>query len=177
MTRRKFTTSGAVPTLPMLSSSADAGRALGASASLDAVSSAFVHARVRVTRHLRELTDAHEQALAFEMEVATQHLAAAAADLTAAMHAVAARKARLEMQVRAMRYECLALREVIADLFTTCLRPSGESASTPWPNAVCLADSYPWLRRSLEHCAAVIADMLARCGSDTDKNIEPREVP
>ena len=66
------------------------------------------------------------------------------------------RKALLKARVQGALYECRALRESVADLFEACLRRETPEHSAAWPNGRSPAESYPWLRRSLEGYATMI---------------------
>ena len=121
----------------------------------------FVHMRLRLQQGIRALNEAHEQGLALDMAIAAEDLEAAAVALAASVRALVARKASVEAQVQTALYECDALHDVIADLFEACLRPSSPRASPGRPQDLSPTESYPWLRRCLEHYAALIERTLS----------------
>ena len=70
------------------------------------------------------------------------------------------RRAHVDAQVQNALYEARALREWIADLFETFLRPEPPDPSSVWPDGRPLPESYPWLRLRLESCNALIKHTL-----------------
>ena len=122
---------------------------------------AFVYARLQLQQHIRALTEASEQGFALDMAIAAEQLEAAARELAANIRSLIARKARLEAQVQMALYECRALQETIAALFEACLRPASPRTASAWPDPLSPAESYPWLRRSLEHHAVLIERALS----------------
>lgn len=149
---------------------ADQGRALGRIEGNP--SAVFVNKRLRLQHELRALKEAHEQGLALDMAYAAKRSEAAARELAAHVRslladnalvetrggsrAVIERKALLKARVQGALYECRALRESVADLFEACLRRETPEPSAAWPNGRSPAESYPWLRRSLEGYATMI---------------------
>lgn len=140
-------------------------------------SAAFVHKRLRMLAQIRALREAHEQGLALDMAIAADGLATAADELAASVRNLLARKARMETHVQHSRayrmrrahvdaqvqnalYEARALREWIAGLFETFLRPEPPDPSSVWPDGRSLPESYPWLRLRLESCNVLIKHTL-----------------
>jgi hypothetical protein len=135
-------------------------------------SAVFVRKRLRLQHELRALREAHEQGLALDMAYAAKRSEAAARELAVHLksllahkarmetrggrRAVIERKAQLKARVQGALYECRALRESIADLFEACLRRDTPEPAAAWPNGCSPAESYPWLRRSLEGYATMI---------------------
>jgi hypothetical protein len=135
-------------------------------------SAAFVRKRLQLQDELRALKGAHEQGLALDMAYAAKRMETAAQELATHLSSLLAHKARMEMRgsgralierkaqikarVQGALYECRALRESIADLFEACLRREVSEPSAAWPNGRSPAESYPWLRRSLESSAIMI---------------------
>jgi hypothetical protein len=121
---------------------------------------AFVHKRIQLQQQIRALKEAHEQGFALDMAIAAEELGAAAVDLAANVQSLVARKARIAAQVQMALYESDALREMVADLFNVCLHPASPGPRSAWPHGLPPAQSYPWLRRILEHYAVLIDHAL-----------------
>lgn len=137
---------------------------------------AFLRKRLRLQHEIRALKEAHEQGLALDMSFAAQNMEAAARELASHLRQLLAYKARMdargrnralirrkeyvEARVQGAMYECRVLREMTADLFEACLCPDATQPSAPWPGGRSPAESYPWLRRSLEGYATMIDCIL-----------------